>query len=60
MAVTIAQGPVDTVEPFPETYAFLLELMEKAAVIPPACPPCAIGFTPDETIISIEKPGAER
>lgn len=60
MPVTIAQGPVDTVEPFPETYAFLLELMEKAAVSPPACPQCSIGFTPDETIISVEEPGAER
>ena len=60
MAVTVAQGPVDTIEPFPETYVYLLDLMERADIAPPDCPQCAIGFTPDESIIEHGEPDAAR
>ncbi len=60
MPVTIAQGPVDTIEPFPETYAFLLRLMEEAGLTSPDCPQCSIGFTADDAIISAAQSQATR
>ena len=60
MPVTIAQGPVDTIEPFPETYRFLLGLMEAAGLPPPDCPQCAIGHTVDEIILAGSEPDAAR
>ena len=60
MPVTIAQGPVDTIEPFPETYRFLLGLMEAAGLTPPACPQCALGYTNDEIILAGSEPDAAR
>ena len=45
MPVTIAQGPHGLIEPFPETYAFLLDLMEAAGLRAPDCPRCAIGYS---------------
>ena len=60
MPVTIAQGPVDTIEPFPETYAFLLELMAEARLTPPECPQCALGFSSDEPLVSSTVPEAVR
>ena len=60
MPVTIAQGPVDTIEPFPETYRFLLGLMEQADLAPPACPQCALGYTNDEIILAGSEPDAAR
>ena len=56
LPVTIAQGPVDTIEPFPETYRFLLGLMEEAGLTPPACPQCALGHTVDEIILAGSEP----
>ncbi len=44
MPVTIAQGPHGLIEPYPETYAFLLGLMEEAGLSAPECPRCAIGY----------------
>ena len=58
MPVTVAQGPVDTIEPFPETYAYLLDLMTRADKASPDCPQCAIGFTADESIINRDTSGA--
>ena len=60
LPVTIAQGPVDTIEPFPETYQFLLGLMEEAGLTPPDCPQCAIGHTVDEIILAGSEPDAAR
>ena len=60
LPVTIAQGPVDTIEPFPETYRFLLGLMEAAGLTPPACPQCALGYANDEIILAGSEPGAAR
>lgn len=54
MPVTVAQGPVDTIEPFPETYAYLLDLMTRADKTPPDCPQCSIGFTADASILERE------
>lgn len=44
MPVTIAQGPHGLIEPYPETYTFLLALMEEAGLTAPKCPRCAIGY----------------
>ena len=48
LPVTIAQGPVDAIEPFHETYAFLRDLMEEAGLRTPDCPQCALGFSTGE------------
>ena len=58
MPVTIAQGPVDTIEPFPGTYRFLLGLMEQAGLTPPDCPQCALGYTNDEIVLAGGDPDA--
>ncbi len=60
MPVTIAQGPHGLIEPFPDTYAFLLELMEEAGLTPPNCPKCAVGYSFEESIISSAVPEAHR
>ena len=52
MAVTIAQGPIDTIEPFPETYALLRERTLAAGVAVPPCPTCAIGILHDDALIT--------
>ena len=52
MPVTIAQGPIDTIEPFPATYALLRERTLAAGVAVPSCPTCAIGILHDDTLIS--------
>ena len=48
LPVTIAQGPHGLIEPYPETYAFLLALMEEAGLSAPECPRCAIGYDFDD------------
>ena len=58
MPVTIAQGPVDTIEPFPGTYRYLLGLMEQAGLTPPDCPQCALGYTNDEIVLAGGDPDA--
>lgn len=44
LPVTVAQGPVDAIEPFYETYEFLRDLMAEAGLPVPDCPQCALGF----------------
>ncbi len=60
MPVTIAQGPIDTIEPFPETYRFLLGLMEEAGLNPPDCPQCALGYSNDEIVLAGSQPDGAR
>ena len=50
--MTIAQGPIDTIEPFPETYALLRERTLAAGVDVPPCPTCAIGILHDDALIA--------
>ena len=52
LPVTIAQGPIDTIEPFPETYALLRERTLAAGVDVPQCPTCAIGILHDDALIA--------
>ena len=52
LPVTIAQGPIDTIEPFPETYALLRERTLAAGVDVPPCPTCAIGILHDDALIA--------
>jgi ankyrin repeat protein len=52
LPVTIAQGPIDTIEPFPETYALLRERSLAAGVDVPACPTCALGILHDDALIA--------
>ena len=52
LPVTIAQGPIDTIEPFPETYALLRERTVAAGVDVPPCPTCAIGILHDDALIA--------
>ena len=52
LPVTIAQGPIDTIEPFPETYALLRERSLAAGVDVPPCPTCAIGILHDDALIA--------
>ena len=52
LPVTIAQGPIDTIEPFPETYALLREQTLAAGVDVPPCPTCAIGILHDDALIA--------
>ena len=52
LPVTIAQGPIDTIEPFPETYALLRERTLAVGVAVPPCPTCALGILHDDALIS--------
>ena len=52
LPVTIAQGPIDPIEPFPETYALLRERTLAAGVAVPPCPTCAIGIVHDDALIA--------
>ena len=52
LPVTIAQGPIDTIEPFPETYALLRERTLAAGVAVPPCPTCALGILHDDALIA--------
>ncbi len=52
LPVTIAQGPIDTIEPFPETYALLRERSLAAGVAVPPCPTCAIGILHDDALVA--------
>ena len=52
LPVTIAQGPIDTIEPFPETYALLRERSLAAGVDVPPCPTCALGILHDDALIA--------
>ena len=52
LPVTIAQGPIDTIEPFPETYALLRERTLAAGVDVPPCPTCALGILHDDALIA--------
>ena len=52
LPVTIAQGPIDTIEPFPETYELLRERSLAAGVAVPPCPTCAIGILHDDALIA--------
>ena len=52
LPVTIAQGPIDTIEPFPETYGLLRERTLAAGVDVPPCPTCALGILHDDALIA--------
>ena len=52
LPVTIAQGPIDTIEPFPETYALLRERTLATGVDVPPCPTCALGILHDDALIA--------
>ena len=52
LPVTIAQGPIDTIEPFPETYALLRERTLAEGVAVPPCPTCALGILHDDALIA--------
>lgn len=52
LPVTIAQGPIDTIEPYPETYALLRERTLAAGVAVPPCPTCALGILHDDALIA--------
>ena len=60
LPVTIAQGPIDTIEPYPETYALLRERTLAEGVAVPSCPTCAIGILHDDALILDGSPEAGR
>ncbi len=52
LPVTIAQGPIDTIEPFPETWALLRERTLAVGTAVPPCPTCALGILHDDALIA--------